>query len=403
MTGSKGRPSFLDRPRQALPARRFALVPIGTYTRILTLAHASHIGTVIAALLIVAMTLDLAPRAERIAAEASGSGALGMALHMLWYLLLRLCDLVGTMLPLACFMGLYWSEVTLTQSRERIVIWNGGRSPLQSLAPLAILGAALGLLQVTALAVLRPAAVATQIEQGIGEYGRRFDRSLKADERRWITLPHHMVHARIDYRRSALVDVHVFELSEGGRLAGRIVAARAEPAADGGSWTFLDGSRWTAAPPGAAETDTGEARRFAQERVPLPLDPLWLAHLGIDARYLGQGVLSALAGRAGQPGEAAYRTWWHVRIAQAVLPFGMMLMASALAMTFIPQRTAFKPMILIGLCGYFLHVGNNVVVWLGEYGQLPPLLSAWLMPLAMIAGGLALMARIEQAGRGKRS
>ena len=72
----------------------------------------------------------------------------------------------------------------------------------------------------------------------------------------------------------------------------------------------------------------------------------------------------------------------------------------ALASTLVAQRTAFTPMILIGLSGYFLYVSNNVVVWLGEYGQLHPLVAAWLMPLAMIVVAAGLFWRIETAGRG---
>lgn len=380
--------------------RRFGLVPFGTFTRTLTLAHASHVGTVAAALLIVALTLDLASRADRVVAQASG-GAVGVALLMGWYLLLRICDVIGNLLPLACFMGLFWSEITLTQSRERIVIWNGGRSPLQSLMPLIVLGALFGALQVTALSVLRPAAVAVQIDSRLGSYGERFDRRLKPDERRWIVLADHMVQARIDFRNRTLVDVQLFELSEGGRLTGRVAAASASPGETAGTWIFRDGIRWTA-PAGDAPTQatgTGATRRFAEERIAMPLEPLWLANLGIDARYLPQSTLSALASLEGL-NEPSYRAWWHVRIAQAVLPLGMMLMASALSMTLLAQRTQFKPMILIGLAGYFLYVTNNVVVWLGEYGQLHPLFAAWFMPLAMIATGLGLMARIERAGRG---
>lgn len=377
--------------------RRFALVPFGAYTRILTLAHARHIGTVTAALLVVALTLDLAPRAEQIAAQAGGAGPLGLVLHFLRYLALRTADLTGNLLPLACFMGLYWSEITLTQSRERVVVWNGGRSPLQTLVPLLLLGLACGAVQAAALAVLRPAAVAAQIETGLGSYGERFDRRLSPANWRWITVPDHMILARVDYRASRLVDLQVFAFSDEGRLIGRIEAASAEPAGPG-RWRFVDGSRWQA--PGADRREsTGTAHRFAEETDDLPLDPLWLAHAGIDARYLRQDVLAELARRSPIPDEASYRTWWHVRIAQAVLPFGMMVAASALAMLMIPQRTAFKPMILIGLAGYFLYVANNIMVWLGEYGQLPAPVAAWLMPVATMATGLALMAKLERDGR----
>jgi lipopolysaccharide export system permease protein len=390
-----------DALRPPKRARRFALVPFGTFTRTLAFAHARHIGTVVAALLIVALTLDLASRGEWIASQAPNRTAPGLFVHFLWYLGLRSCDLIGNLLPLGCFLGLFWSEITLTQSRERVIVWNGGRSPLQTLVPLIMLGLLFGAFQTTALTVLRPGAVAIQIEQNLGEYGRRFDRRLPPATWRWIALPNHLIQARIDHRASRLVDVQVFEFSDEGRLNGRIEAASAEPAGAPGRWLFRNGARWDApdAGPGNQPTDTGPARRFDAETENLPLDPLWLANFGVDPRYLPQTTLAALAARSDIPEPAGYRTWWQVRIAQFFLPFGMLLLASALATWLIAQRTAFKPVILIGLAGYFLYVSNNVVVWLGEYGQLPALLAAWLMPAAMIAVGLSLMAWLERRGQ----
>lgn len=384
----------------ALPARRFALVPFGAYTRLITLAHARHIATVVTALMIIALTLDLAPRAERIAAQSADRSVIGLVVHFLWYLALRIVDLAGNLMPLGCFMGLYWSEITLTQLRERIVIANGGRTPLQTLMPLVLLGLIFGALQVTLLMVARPAAVATQIASSLGEYGKRFDRSLKPDDWRWLTLfprtgsgpvSGHMVRARIDYRAARLVEPQLFAFSADGRLVGRLEAAEGVPAGPG-LWRFVSGSRWDA----AEGTTTGTSRRFAEEVIALPLDPLWLTTVGIDARYLPQATLAALAETPGLPEGASYRSWWHVRIGQVILPFGMMVIASALAMTLIGQRTAFRPMILIGLAGYFLYVATNIVVWLGEYGQVPPLVAAWAMPGAMVATGLLLMKRLER-------
>ncbi|MGU9978856.1 LptF/LptG family permease [Phreatobacter sp. HK31-P] len=385
---------LLDDRRAGDPQRRFRLVPIGTYTRTLILAQAGHIGTVLTALLIITLTLDLAPRAERVVAEAGPVGPLGITAHLLWYLALRACDTITLVLPLACFLGLWWSEITFTQSRERIAIWNGGRSPLQSIVPLLIVGSALGALQVTSLAVLRPAAVAIQIENGIGEYGRRFDRALNPTERRWITLPNHMIQARIDYRHSRLVDVQLFELSGEGRMTGRITAATAEPDPGSGNWLFRNGSRWVPSAEGTVpDPTTRNEQAFSEERIALPLDPLWLSTLGIEARYLPQSVLSDLAGRP-LVDDPSYRTWWHVRLSQALLPLGMMLMASALAARFFAQRIAFKPTMLVGLAGYFMHVLNNTVVWLGHYGQLPPALAAWLVPVGLNICGMVLMVRL---------
>ena len=389
-----GKPSFRPSPGEE---RRFLTVYFGTYTRIQAISHARHAATVVAALLVIALTLDLATLIERILAQAPDQSALGRALHVAWYIMLRIADLIGTLLPLGTFLGIFWSEVTLTQTRERLVVWNGGRTPLQTLMPLLILGLICGIAQTAALMWLRPAAVAYQIENGIGSYGGRFDRRLQAHAT-WITLDNHLIRARIDYRNSRLIDVDIYEISTSGRMTSRIQARSAVPSSIAGQWTFIDGSRWIAPLPSDEQTNIGEAKWFTEEVLPLPLDPLWLANFAIEARFLPQQTLLALAALGdGVPNDAAYATWKQVRMAQALLPFGMMGLASALAMTLIAFRTTLKSVIGIGLTGYFVHVATHLIVWLGEYGYVAPILAGWLIPVATIAATLLLLVRLTPA------
>jgi hypothetical protein len=381
--------------------RQLALVPFGAYTRTLARAHAGHIATVMAALLMVALTLDLAQRGERLVAQAGNAALPAVVLHVARYMALRLVDLIPVLLPLGSFLGQFWSEITLTQTRERIAIWNGGRTPLQSLVPLVLVGAVLGAVQVACLAWLRPAAVGIQIAERLGSYGERFDRTPGAGGERWIKLPDHLIRARIDYPARALMDVDLFEMTPTGRLAGRLRAERAEP--DGpGLWRFSRGSRWIGPPDGVPDfaSGTGEARWFATETVALPLEPLWLAWHGVDARFIPTGQIGTLAAMADRlPDGPAFRTWWHIRFGQALLPLGMLLVASAMSMVLIGQRASFRAMMAVGLTGYFLHVAISITVWLGEYGRLPALAATWAVPLMLIAAGLLIMVRLERSGR----
>jgi lipopolysaccharide export LptBFGC system permease protein LptF len=387
------------RAASALPGHelRFLTVPFGTYTRIQAISHARHVATVVAALLVVAMTLDLAPRVERILIQAPNQSAIGQTLHIIWYIVLRVADLIGTLLPLGAFLGIFWSEVTLTQTRERLVVWNGGRTPLQTLMPIAIIGVVCGLFQVVALTWLRPAAVAYQIEHGIGSYGGRFDRRLQAHTT-WITLDNHLIRARIDYRNSRLLDVDIYEISAAGRMTSRIQARSAVPSEVAGQWRFIDGSRWIAPSPTDATASIGEAKWFTEEVLPLPLAPLWLANLGIEARFLPQASLEAIVALGDTISNGpAYSTWKHARMAQALLPFGMMGLASALAMSLIAFRTTLLSVITIGLAGYFLHVATHSIIWLGEFAYVGPVLAGWLIPIATIVATFVLLFRLAPA------
>jgi lipopolysaccharide export system permease protein len=74
-----------------------------------------------------------------------------------------------------------------------------------------------------------------------------------------------------------------------------------------------------------------------------------------------------------------------------------MLMAAALAARYFAQRVAFKPTILVGLAGYVMHVLNNIVVWLGHYGQLHPALAAWIVPVGLNIFGMFLLVRLSRS------
>jgi lipopolysaccharide export system permease protein len=374
--------------------RRFTLAPFGTYTRIQSITVVRHIATVIGALMIIALTLDLASQVERVLAKAPVQSLTGRTFHVLWYIVLRSADLIGSLLPLGCFLGTFWAEVTQTQSRERLVVWNGGRTPLQGLMPLLLIGGLFGVLQTSALMWFRPAAVAHQIAHGIGSYGERFDRRLQTAHG-WITLDNHLIRARIDYANRRLVDLDIYKISFGGRLVQRIQARSAEPGPREGEWLFREGSRWVAQDPNSAEMSTGEATWFTEATLPLPLDPLWLASSGIEARFLPQATLASLGEpRDTVPDSAPYATWEQARLAQGLLPFGMMALASALSMLLIPFRHTLGRLIAVGLTGYFLHVTVHSILWLGGYGRVPAIVAGWAVPLACIAVALTILYRL---------
>src|SRR5207344_1114508 len=89
---------------------------------------------------------------------------------------LRLPDLLPPFVPFAAFLGVVWSESAFTESRERLLIWNSGRSPLFCLMPALFAGLVLGALLFVVDAWLRPAAIHIQIDQKLGREGIRLDR-----------------------------------------------------------------------------------------------------------------------------------------------------------------------------------------------------------------------------------
>src|SRR6516225_777546 len=111
-------------------ARPIYLTPFGLYSRYMLGAYLRHTVMVAAALMTIALTIDLWPQVPLFS---------GSPLHVVWSIArlagLRLSDLLPPFLPFATFLGVVWSESAFTESRERLLIWNSGRSPLFCLVP----------------------------------------------------------------------------------------------------------------------------------------------------------------------------------------------------------------------------------------------------------------------------
>src|SRR3569833_2889500 len=104
---------------------------LGTYLR--------HTMMVTAALMTVALTIDLWPQVALFRGDP-----LSVVLSLGKLALLRLPDLLPPFIPFAAFLGVVWSESAFTESRERMLVWNAGRSPLMCLVPALLAGLLMG-------------------------------------------------------------------------------------------------------------------------------------------------------------------------------------------------------------------------------------------------------------------
>src|SRR5215831_8105453 len=86
-------------------ARPIYLALFGLYTRYMLVAYLRHTFMVVAALMTIALTIDLWPQVSLIS---------GNPMHVIWSLarltLLRLSDLLPPFVPFATFLGVAWSE-----------------------------------------------------------------------------------------------------------------------------------------------------------------------------------------------------------------------------------------------------------------------------------------------------
>jgi lipopolysaccharide export system permease protein len=394
----------------AVGPRRILLSPFGWYTRYVLRGYAHYIFVVTIALICVALSIDLSQRTGQLLATSPGLSNADTLGRIAWYAALRGADLTTQLFPLACFLGVLWFEAAQTHSRERVMIWNSGRSPLQCLMPVLILGVFAGGVELVLERYVRPAAIKAQADGRLGDYGRMFDRRLSAN-RHWIAAGDDLVHARIEYGPpAALHDVMIYRHAPGGDLMEVITARLAEPGHAPNRWLLRDGGRWPVSgakrPDGGAsetqaERTTPAAGSDRREEIDLHVDPLWLSNYRIYARFLPQDVLQTLASNSGgRYATTDYQTWLHFRNAQALYPGSMALLAASLALLLMAHGLSIGALVTLAFAGYAGHIAVKACLLLGEHGYLPPLVAAWFSPASIISVSLAalILARWRNLG-----
>ncbi len=396
---------------------RLLVAPFGWHTRYLLRAHLRHTLIVVLALLAIALSIDLSPRMTKVLAANPEAQGFGAVVHVAWYASLRSIDILTRLLPIGCFLGVAWSEIAHTWSRERIVVWNSGRSPVQCLVPVLLFGLLAGTVQVSLDCYLRPAAVAAQVAAGIGDYAERLDRLSQSVS--WVAADNDLVSGRIEYGPPPILrEVTIYRFTPEGRLRRVVAAQSAVPGNEIGRWRLREVRGWdliASGRPSAAQagpqrqepTDESNGALVAEQEVQLSVDPLWLSYMGIRAKLLPQDVLLALARPNSQMYPVVqYRTWKHIRISQAALPAAMALLGTVLSIFFLAYGTRVEVLLGIVLAGYLAHLLLKVTVLLGEHDYIPSPVAAWFIPVLLFSLSgvlLAVMAMGTFGGSYRRS
>ena len=367
-------------------ARPSYLTPWGLYSRYMLGAYLRHIMMVLAALMTIALTIDLWPQVPLFS---------GDPLHVVGGMArlagLRLADLLPPFIPFATFLGVVWSESAFTESRERLLIWNSGRSPLFCLVPALLAGLVMAATLFVVDAWARPAAIHLQIDQKLGREGIRLDRA-QSGGNHWIALPDGLLRAEIEYGPPLkLHNVTIYKLDSDGHLFEVDTAAVASPAGNG-NWRLENGRSWQATEgdqSGVLSTaPAGEEHEtpFATRQVAMVLDPLWLHNMGLSAPYLRLSELNQLARAPIMSRDlAGYKTRRQVIFGESLLTCAMALLGAALSMLYFAYQTRWFALVTVLLTGYLAHFASKAFTLMGEFGYIAPFLAGWLAPLLLIA------------------
>jgi lipopolysaccharide export system permease protein len=386
----------------AAPRRRVLIAPFGEFTRYRLISHIQHVMIVVCALDIIALTLDLSRKFASVMAQNPDASGIGAVLWFLWYVLLRSVEVTTQLLPFACFLGVLWSEVNHTWTRERLMIWNCGRSPAQCMMPAILCGLIFGMVQFTLEIYLRPLVTAYQVEARIWDMADRYTRM--KGQPTWIAAGLDLVYSRMDFGPPPeLVGPTIFRLDAGGQVRSVINGQSAVPGERQGEWIVRNGTRWDAelgTDPNAPDyqrrrqppSPDGLQVQFVEQTIDLKIDPLWFNTRGIPAWRLPQPIIMALADApAGYHATSEFRTWVHARYGRPMFVMAMALLSAALAMLMLPYRAGVQSFLVITLIGYGMHGFLKVMEVIGEHNYISPPAAAWLPSILVLLSTACLL------------
>jgi lipopolysaccharide export LptBFGC system permease protein LptF len=371
--------------------RRFLPAPLGWHTRSMIASYCRHTFLVTCGILAIALSIDLTFYLAKVLATAPEWRNVWAAVYLTWYLGLRSTDFLAELLPLACFFGVFWSEIAHTKSQERLVVWLSGRGARQCLVPVLLFGAIVGGAELALNIYIRPVAVMTQVATHLGSYGERFDRR-PLSYPQWIASRRDLIQAFVEPGSPpTLRDVRVYRMDEALSLQTVFRAKLAKPL-DDGSWMLIDGHRWTSQIgasqvgsnlDGRNSAEAEQERRFAQEKLDLNVAPIWINNFRISARYLTNDVFRKLTKVNFFP-NSEFRTWNQARYSLSLFCAVMPLLAASLSMLLMAYEVRFAVVCFIAIAGYVTNTVMKLFVLLGEHGYLSPVAAGWSVPTVLL-------------------
>lgn len=335
--------------------------------------------------------LDMVESMRRFDAAVVGFG------NILGLTLLNTPVWVYRILPLIVILATLWMFLSLSRSSEMVVTRAAGRSALNTLLSPVLTVFIFGML---AVALGNPIAAATskKYERIAAQYkgtgssvlsistGGVWLRQGDSDSQTVIRA------GQSDLEGTSLTDVTFFSFAPNGLPTKRIEAAtaRLEP----GQWVLTKAKVWDLADSDNPEVD---AESFDQYEVTSNLTqdqirdsfgkPSSISIWDMPA-FIRQLETAGFSARA-------HRVWFHMELAMPVFLVAMVLIGAGFTMRHTRfGRTGIMVLmaLMMGFAAYFI---RNFAQILGENGQIPVLLAAWVPPLAAIMMPMGILLHLE--------
>ncbi|MHA7776909.1 LptF/LptG family permease [Roseibium sp. M-1] len=348
----------------------------------------------------IVVALDISANIDNVIDAKPNSSQSGNFFHLVYYALLRVSFVSPSVLLFAGVWGIVWAEYSLATSRERLMLFNCGKSYVPSLVPALLVGSLVGILHFTVAGFVKPATIELESASTHRSYGLKFDRPAQS-KTEWISVGNFIIKTRVEITDDAhLNEVYVFNFGQNHKLHRIIRADQARAGSQPDRWLFLDGAV-TDFPTVRTESRPRpkmDETRFETLEIDLPLSPLWLENFGVLPILLPQPLLHALIGQGESvPNLYKYEMAAYERYASILYCMAMALLTAHLAMTrFKSDMMPYRALAVaaVGFAAYFFF---SISLMLGHHGYIPVLIAAWSLPLiAAVCGIVAVYAYVTK-------
>ena len=352
-------------------------------TRYLMRAFLAQFAGLLIGLVLFLQTLDLLANANEVLA---GGGS--PADTLIKYVALRVPSLFETVAPLAALLGALTAMVQLAKNSEILAMRAAGRSVLSLVGGLVVIGSALAiLLFVFSDFVVTRANTALEEwrDAGFAPSGQ----STVTEENTWLMEADTMVRvARVRAEGTVLENLRLLRRAEDAGIAEVIDIERA-------AWI---GQSW--AVEGVRHLGVGAASSPVTNEWRTQLRPEHFVRFANDPKDLSLNALQEYVGNVaiGTRPKYFYDTWLHQKIAGPAVLALMPLLAAIAAFSHHRQGSAVMTVVLGIALGFSFILVDNMVLAMGQFGAIPPLMAAWL-PLAFFATlGVWIIFSFENTG-----
>ena len=337
------------------------------------------------------LPIDLMEQLRRLEGEgASAADGLKLAALNLPAALYEILPLIVILATLALFLS-------LSRSSEMVVIRSVGRSAMRATMAPVVTGFLLG---IAALIVLNPIVAATH-----AAYEREITRwrtgvssiSSVSDENVWLRQGDGNGQTVIRAGQSSLDGIILFDVTflafdENGSPVERIEASRAELGT--GEWLLEDAKFW---PLGISDNPERDSRSAPTATIPSSLTRNQIRDSFGDPSAIPIFELPAFIAQLDAAGFSGltHRVWFQMELANPLMLMAMILIGSAFSMRQTRAGRTGSMVLTALLLGFGVFFLRNFAQVLGENGQLPVALAAWLPPIAAIMLASGIILRLE--------